>query len=136
MCCPFFLPSAPLGDFARDGMPLGDVYAGGCAAEGFSAQPIPAESIPEDTLRRCCNLGYARGVCERAGQSAADAARFLVKADRGAILEVHWSLERNHHPVGVGALEIDMDRAAVREDPLEKQARACGASYLRRIGRL
>src|SRR5712675_2146826 len=136
MSCPLFLPVRPLGDFAPVGMPLGDVYAGSCAAEGSSAEPIPAESIPNDKLRRCCNLGYARADCERAQESPADAARFLVKSDRDRIVEVQWSLERNHHPVAVGTLGIAMDRTTGTEDPLERQARACAASYLRRAGRL
>src|SRR5689334_11745773 len=131
MSCPLFLPSAPLGDFASVGMPLGDVYAGTCAAEGTGGEPISG-----DMLRRCCNIGYARGACERAGQSHADAARFLVKSDRGGIVEVQWSLERNHHPVAVGTLEIAVDRTAGTEHPLERQARACAESCLRRLGRL
>jgi hypothetical protein len=97
---------------------------------------LAGESISSDKLRRCCNLGYARGVCERAQESPADAARFLVKSDRGGIVEIQWSLERNHHPVAVGTMEVAMGRAIGTEDPLERQARACAASYLRRAGRL
>src|SRR4051794_31478367 len=111
MSCPLFLPARPLGDFAPVGMPLGDVYAGSCAAAGTTAEPSPAgESISSDKLRRCCNLGYARAVCQRAQESPADAARFLVKSDRGGIVEVQWSLERNHHPVAVGTMEVAMGR--------------------------
>jgi len=65
----------------------------------------------------------------------ADAARFLVTADRGAIIEVAWSLERDHHPVGVGTLQVAVDERAVPAGPLEFQARACAISYLRRVGR-
>ena len=135
MPCPLFLPGRPLGDFLPAGMPLGDVYRGCCAAEGGTAEPIP-----DDKLRRCCNIGYARDTCERARQSVADAARFLVKSDRGGRVEVQWSLERNHHPVAVGTLEIAIDATTGNEDrpeqPLERQARACVASYLRGVGRV
>ena len=127
MSCPLFLPASPLGDFARDGMPLGDVYGGCCAAE-------PGAAISLDKIRRCCNIGYARTACEQARDSPADAARFLVKSDRGGIVEVAWSLERDHHPVGVGTLRIALD-AAASEVPLERQALACAASYLRHTGR-
>jgi hypothetical protein len=136
MSCPLFLPATPLGDFAGHSMPLGDVYGGTCAA-------LPGAAIEDDKIRRFCNMGYARDSCEQARNSAADAARFLVTADRGAAVEVAWSLERDHHPVGVGTVEIRVDcEGAARgrmelaiELPLEIQARACAASYLRRVGR-
>ena len=65
----------------------------------------------------------------------ADAARFLVKSDRDGIVEVAWSLERNHHPVAVGTLEIASGPITGTEDPLECQARACAGLILRRVGR-
>jgi hypothetical protein len=128
MSCPLFLPASPLGDFASEGMPLGDAYGGACAGASGSA-------IEHDKIRRCCNIGYARATCEQARHSLADAARFLVTADRGAIIEVAWSLERDHHPVGVGTLQVAVDERAVPAGPLEFQARACATSYLRRVGR-
>jgi hypothetical protein len=128
MSCPLFLPASPLGDFASDGMPLGDVYAGACAASGTC--------IDHEKIRRCCNIGYARTTCEQARDSSADAARFLVTADRGAIIEVAWSLERDHHPVGVGTLQVAVDGRDDPGAPLERQARACATSYLRRVGRV
>jgi hypothetical protein len=133
MSCPLFLPGLPLGDFAPAGMPLGDVYGGVCAAERSSGA-VP-EPIGNDKLRRCCNVGYARSTCERAQDSPADAARFLVKSDRDGIVEVAWSLECNHHPVAVGTLEVAIRPITGTEDPLERQARACAVSYLRRVGR-
>jgi len=128
MSCPLFLPASPLGDFASEGMPLGDAYGGACAGASGSA-------IEHDKIRRCCNIGYARATCEQARHSSADAARFLVTADRGAIIEVAWSLERDHHPVGVGTLQVVLDGIDALEAPLERQARACATSYLRRVGR-
>ena len=89
--------------------------------------------IPADVLRRCCHIGYARGVCERAAGSEADAMRFLVKSYRGGgTVEVAWSIERNHHPVAVGSFEVT--ETMTTERPLERQARACAEAYLRQIG--
>ena len=107
-------------------MPLGDLYGGQCAA-------APDALVPVETLRRCCNKGYARGTCERAASAEADAARFLVKANRGGTIEVAWAIERNHHPVAVGTIEVN-SAATPDQSPLERQARACATAYLRQIG--
>ncbi|HTA45827.1 MAG TPA: hypothetical protein VK789_25450 [Bryobacteraceae bacterium] len=114
MACPLFLPSSPLADFE-------DLYTGACAAQ-------PGSLIPSDTLRHCCNAGYARGSCEHAAKSEADAYRFLIKSNLGGGVEVAWSSERDHHPVAVGKLLV-IGSAAV-DDPLQRQARACAAAYL------
>jgi hypothetical protein len=125
MACPLFLPASPL-------EPLGDHYGGECAAEAGAF-------IPVDVLRRCCNTGYARGSCERAAQSDADALRFLIKANRDGVVDVAWSSERNHHPVAVGTLAVDcrngtMESTIDQTGPLERQARACAVAYLRQTG--
>lgn len=117
MACPLFLPASPLDDFR-------DLYGGTCAADRST-------SIPADTLRDCCNFGYARGVCERAGQSNADAFRFAIKANRDGLVEVAWSSERNHHPVAVGMLTVN---SAAPDEPLERQAHVYAMAYLRQIG--
>jgi hypothetical protein len=119
MACPLFLPSAPLAGFS-------DLYAGECSA-------YVGGSIPEATLRECCNAGYARGVCERAAQSDADAFRFAIKANHDRVVDVAWSSERNHHPVAVGMLTISIT-AAADTSPLERQARIYADAYLRQIG--
>jgi len=113
MACPLFLPA----------LPPGDLHAGECA--GAAGRPIPME-----TLRRCCNIGYARGECERAAGLDADANRFLVKSDSGGSIEVAWSTERDHHPVAVGILHLTPG-AAASQIPLERQAAACAETYLR-----
>jgi hypothetical protein len=118
MACPLFLPASPLSGFS-------DLHDGRCAAE----RELP---ISSDTLRLCCNIGYARGVCERAAREEVDAIRVLVKANRGGTIEVAWSMERNHHPVAVGSVEVT--GSASCDQPLERQARACAEAYLRQTG--
>ncbi len=120
------MPVSPITGFTAEPMPLGDLYSGQCAAE-------PETLIPAETLRHCCNRGYARGICERAAGAESDAVRFLVKADHGGVIEVAWSMERNHHPIAVGSIAV---ARASRPDqsPLERQAHACAAAYLRQIG--
>jgi hypothetical protein len=122
MACPLFLPASPLTGFALEAMPLGDLYGGECAGDTGAL-------IPSDTLRCCCNVGYARGRCERANQSDADAVRFLIKANRGGAVEVAWAIERNHHPMAVGTMNFT--EATTPADPLERQAAAYVASYIR-----
>jgi hypothetical protein len=114
MACPLFLPE------------LSDSDKGHCAGD-------PAAIIPADILLRCCNRGYARGFCERAAGSEADAMRFLVKSHRGGgTVVVAWSIERNHHPLAVGSFEVT--ETMTTERPLERQARACAEAYLRQVG--
>jgi hypothetical protein len=122
MACPFFLPASPLAGFASEASSLGDFYGGACAAQ-------PAALIPVDTLRRCCNAGYARAACEHAAQSDADAFRFLIKSHNDAVVQVAWSSERNHHPVAVGTLAVSGPGDS--PDPLERQARAFASAYFR-----
>jgi len=131
MACPLFIPSKPLGELVSVATPLGDLYGGNCAAD-------PHALIEPDTLRRYCNFGYARGYCERAGQSDADAVRLMVRsehrnADRGNVVEIAWAVERDHHPVAVGNMEIESGllHADPAQDALTRQAHACAAAYLR-----
>ena len=126
MACPLFLPASPLTGFAPEAMPLGDLYGGECA--GAADALIPGV-IPIDTLRCCCNVGYARGRCERAKQSDADAVRFLIKANRDGAVEVAWAIERNHHPMAVGTMNFT--EATMPAGPLERQAAAYVAAYIR-----
>jgi hypothetical protein len=123
MACPLFVPASPLTGFTD----LSDLYSGECAAEVGAL-------IPMDVLRQCCNTGYARDTCQRAAQSDVDAFRFLVKANRDGVVDVAWSSERNHHPVAVGTLAVDCKTGTTQTGPLERQARACAAAYLRQIG--
>jgi hypothetical protein len=122
MSCPLFLPVSPLTGLAPEAAPLGDLYGGECAAG-------PGALIPLDILRHCCNTGYARHACARAGQSEADATRFLIKSDHDGVIEIAWASERDHHPVAVGTLQVT--DATDANQPLERQARACAAAYRR-----
>jgi hypothetical protein len=126
MPCPFFLPASRLADFATGAMPLGDSYGGECSAD-------PGALIPIDTLRSCCNLGYARDYCERAARSEADAARFMIKSDSAGSVRVAWAVERNHHPVAVGTVTFPL--AGACSTAIERQAQAYVDSYLRSKGR-
>ncbi|HEU5022546.1 MAG TPA: hypothetical protein VFT60_11665 [Bryobacteraceae bacterium] len=128
MACPLFIPSSPLGDPATAAAPLGDMYAGQCAAS-------PDAEIEPDTLRRFCNLGYARRRCERAAQAEADAVRVLVRADDGRQVQVAWSIERDHHPVAVGVESVEVVAGEATSSgnltALAAQVRACASSYAR-----
>ena len=113
-------------------LPLGDSWSGVCRA----VPEAPCEPAP-DIARPLCNLGYARGHCDRfpAG-SGPDAVRFTIAADLGASLRLYYVLERDHHPFAHGPLEYSVDAAAFDTPPasesLDSQARAYIASYLRR----
>jgi hypothetical protein len=127
MACPLFLPISPLAGLAPEAAPLGDFYGGQCAAD-------PGTLIPLDTLHRCCNTGYARKACPYAAQTEADAVRFLIKADQGGVLDIAWSLERNHHPVAVGTAQVKAD-VPPDGSPLDRQVRAYAAAYFRQTGK-
>ncbi len=125
MACPLFIPTSPLGELVSVAPPLGDLYDGYCAAE-------PAAAIDHDTLRRYCNFGYARGHCAKAMHSDADAVRLLVYEAHGSLVQISWAVERNHHPVAVGRLEVETGHARERQtDPLGAQTYACAAAYVR-----
>jgi hypothetical protein len=115
MPCPLFLPASPLAGFTN-------LDGGECASQ-------PGALIPVDTLRRCCNAGYARATCAHAAQSDADAFQFLIKSNSNGVVGVAWSSERNHHPVAVGTLLVT--GSAATEGPLERQARAYVQAYFR-----
>lgn len=124
MACPYFLPVTPLAGSAA-ASPLGAVFSGSCAA-------APETEPSEVLLRTGCNQGYARAFCPHAAASQVDAARFRIKSHHAGVIEVAWSHERDHHPVAVGVLRLREDQ--VDPAPLEAQARACIAVYLRRKG--
>lgn len=113
-------------------LPLGDAFAGTCCAvPGQPWQPDPAIARP------LCNLGYARGRCDRFPADAGpDAVRFTIRRDEGTLLHLYYVLERDHHPFAHGALDFTPATASFALAPpspqLDDQARAYVASYLRR----
>ena len=118
MPCPLFVPDL-------EAPPIGEPFTGCCDAD-------PVAEIPFELLSKGCNRGYARSFCTRAAQVTVDAHQFLIKSDADGIFRVAWSAESEHAPVAVGTLEI---RPNDRSDtPLERQARASVAAYLRRTG--
>jgi len=100
---------------------VADYYAGHCAGQ-------PDAEIPADKLRRWCNRGYARDICAHAAGEDADAAQLLVKRATDGVVEIAWSLERNHHPVAVGVLSVGREQTG--NTPLEAQAVALANAYL------
>ena len=125
MACPLFIPSTPLGELGSVATTLGELYRGHCAAD-------PEALIDAATLRRYCNFGYARGYCERAARSDSDAVRLMVRSECGNVVEIAWAVERNHHPVAVGNMEIEPGLPAEpAADVLTRQAHACAAAYAR-----
>jgi hypothetical protein len=135
MSCPYFDPVAPRdhGVHAESAtLPLGDEWAGMCRVEpGQACEPDQAN------LRMLCNIGYARGACNRfPATDGPDAARFTLLADNGTTLRLYYVLERDHQPHAHGVLEYSIDRNAFSPTPLgqwtPRQAVAYAKSYLRR----
>jgi hypothetical protein len=135
MACPYFDPVQPQPGEASEQtamLPLGDAWMGVCRAD--PREPKPAEDRP---LHPSCNLGYARGGCERfPRQDGPDAVRFTIADDAGDRIRVWYAVESAHYPFAHGWLDYSrQDRcfAAAPESPLlVRQAGAYVASYLRR----
>ena len=134
MSCPCFCPRQPRtgGCSAANALlPLGDAWTGVCLAQPGN----PVE--PGEARLPLCNLGYARGTCERfPTETAADAVRFAIARDDGHCLELQFALERDHHPLDHGRIEYRLAEGAFEptlpETAFACQARAYVASYLRR----
>ena len=127
MPCPLFIPVSPLGELNPGATPLGDLFGGMCAAEKHY-------EIPTEILRCCCNFGYARERCALAAQSEADSSCFVISKIENTTVQVRWSLERDHHPLAVGELEVTAKMKA--GTPIEAQAHAYASVYRRRRGSL
>jgi hypothetical protein len=115
VACPYFIPTEPHPRELwphRQRLPLGDGFAGRCAARPED------DACGDESLRLHCNLGYAEmGAAACVYLPAArevDAVRFQVSsggADR-ATLRVQFACERGHRPELCG--ELRYDRAAGR----------------------
>jgi hypothetical protein len=113
-------------------MPLGDTWSGTCHAD--AASPFTPD---ENALSHLCNMGYARGTCAHFPENqTCDALRFLIVSDRDQMIQVAYSMERDHYPKAHGTLAYSRVQSmftSVAADPwLEKQAQAYVMSYLRR----
>jgi hypothetical protein len=112
-------------------LPLGALWAGVCRAGAAESGP-PEEA----SVRRLCQLGYARDNCPRFPNDAgADAVRFTISRDDGQLLLLHYVLERDHHPYAHGSLEYQRGSARLVRAPqneiVRRQAEAYITSYLR-----
>ena len=98
MACPFFVPRTKLGEGPWEPaprLPLGEAWGGNCAAPGLH--------VPDELeMRDVCNVGYARGKCERFPSDAeADAVRFSAIRD-GEDLRIIYILEKDCAPLRHG----------------------------------
>ena len=140
MSCPYFYPvrtRAESHGSANAKLPLGDSWSGICRA-------IPDQSWqPDDaTLRPLCNLGYARGSCNRFPEGdGPDAVRFTVSGHQNTAIHIYYVIERDHLPFAHGALEYTTSDGAFTRTPdvyaaedamVSRQAQAYVTSYLRR----
>jgi len=112
-------------------MPLGDFWGGVCRSGAVPFSPGDA------VVSELCNMGYARGNCERYTESnAPDAVRFLVVQDQNDLVRITYAMERDHHPCGHGTLEFSRSDGNFSRGGssglLERQAAAYVQSYLRR----
>jgi hypothetical protein len=97
-------------------LPLVDPWYGVCEAENGPWTP------GEETLKECCNAGYARGRCARFPAAAPhDAVRFTA----GAGGEILYVLEKDYSPAGHGTV-------AGSDGRLAAQAAAFAQSWARR----
>ena len=130
MACPYFYPVEARGGSPM--LPLGDWWKGSCHAAPEA--PVEASVARCDG---CCNLGYARGVCDRFPESAGpDAVRFTISSHEDAAIRIYYVIERDHHPYAQGRLEYLTAAGAFAAPPetalLARQAQAYVESYLRR----
>jgi hypothetical protein len=133
MACPYFEAVRPRTqtDHSRSAMlPLGDMWDGACRAAG--GQPWQPD---DSTLLNFCNMGYARGCCNRfPSGDGADAARFTIAGDDEERIRLYYVLERDHHPFAHGPMEFSrMAHAFVGQavsETVERLGRAYVESYL------
>lgn len=134
MSCPYFYPVEPDTSHTNPRsalLPLGALWAGVCHA---TSELVPPE---EASVRRLCQLGYARDNCSRfpENDAGADAVRFTISRDDGQLLHLHYVLERDHHPYAHGSLEYQIGSARLVRAPqneiVRRQAEAYITSYLR-----
>jgi hypothetical protein len=135
MACPFFYPTERFPESAwrkHPRLPLGDPYSGVCRVD-----PARDWTPDQNTLRECCNLGYARRRCPRFPRGGGpDALRFSVVDDEEGTLRIFYVAEQEHSPVEHGTIEYAVATNRFlngdTSETFQKQARAYAESYLRR----
>jgi hypothetical protein len=107
MACPYFRPTKPLRWTQWQGKlrpPLGELYAGECAAGAEAFQPVEARL-------ECCNLGYAAGECPCFPKTRGpDAVRFAISADLDGLIQIAYCVEQDHLPFQHGVIEYSSDK--------------------------
>lgn len=86
---------------ARLRPPLGAPHDGVCRAGSEPVHPEP------ETLRDCCNMGYASGRCARFREGEGEGVRFAV-ADAGGSGCVRWLVEAEGLPVRTGVVTVEL----------------------------
>ncbi len=134
MACPCFFPVERLPHAAgkqTSPVPLGDPWSGMCHSAGAGDW-----SPDTQTLRQCCNFGYAREKCARFPAEGPDAVRFGISNDRDGLVRIYWVMEKDHQPFAHGPLDYSRAEAGFRSTHpdacLTRQAQAYVISYLRR----
>ncbi len=122
MACPYFIPDEVHERDLwphRERLPLGDGFAGCCAAQA------PKVRCDDEMLRLHCNLGYAglgyvgryAGCVHLPAGAAFDAIRFLVQREGPVVLRVQFACELAHQPALCGALRYDQSLKTWLERP-------------------
>jgi len=136
MACPYFYPlhrHPAKSQALLLPLPLGDAWTGLCHAP--PGPPLEPDAVVLDSI---CSLGYARGRCERFRNDdpGPDAVRFTISQPSEASLDVHYVLERDHHPFANGRLRYLLSpRRGCKElagQTLARQADAYIESYFGR----
>ena len=133
MACPYFSPTDPLPwKFWRGRLrpPLGELYDGHC-----SAGPTQPYRPSTGHLAECCNLGYARGKCDRMPAGGPDAVRFSVTKRAGTADRVIQVIETEGQLDDSDSVEFEasgqVQLSAAGSPAIERQAEAFLRSYLR-----
>jgi hypothetical protein len=133
MPCPFFEPrfaATPAG-LAGVRLPLIDEYSGVCHSAG---SPV----VVNGDHSRCCNQGYASGVCPRfPAEHGASALRYSITARTVDEITLLWIEEHDHAPVRWGQLHYSIPEDALTAgdfaQPVQAQALAFCRSFLVRL---
>src|SRR5258708_1246936 len=92
-------------------LPLNDAHRGVCRATSDPFKPA------ERSQRELCNCGYARGRCERfPADTAIDAVRFSITAERDGIVQLVYIMERDYAPAEHGLLEYSIAESRLTKD--------------------